>query len=55
MGCVERQLHNTEVQTESRLYTEIDDHGFLLTNLKEVSIKLEKMQKRLIRLIKSTE
>lgn len=55
MGCAERQLHNTEVQTESRLYTAIDDHRFLLTNFKEDSIKLEKVQKRLMRLIEGME
>ena len=31
-GCAQRQLHNTEVQT--KLYTAIDDHGLLLTNLR---------------------
>lgn len=41
---------------ECRLYTAIDDQGFLLTNLfEEDSIKLEKMQERLIRLIEGTE
>lgn len=54
-GYSQRQLHNTEVQTECRLYTAIDDHGFLLTDFKEDSIKLEKMVKRLVRLIEGTE
>ena len=44
-GYGQRQLHNTEAQTELKLHTAIDDHGFLLTNLKEDSVKLEKLQK----------
>lgn len=55
LGCAQRQLHDTEVQSELHLCGARDNFVFLLRNLKEVSVKPEKMQKRLIRLIKGTE
>lgn len=53
-GCAQRQLCDTEVQSELELelHIAIDDLGFLLSKLKEGSVKPEKMQERLIRLIK---
>lgn len=55
MGSAQRQLHDTEGQSELQLHTAINDLGVLLSKLKEGSIKPEKRQKRLIRLIEGPE
>lgn len=51
LEAAQRQLRDTEVQSEMQLDIAIDDLGFLLSKLKEDSVKPEKMQKKLIRLI----